>query len=266
MCSDQTSCSEILAPPPAKLVKRIARGVVLAAEPGPSGWHDADIAAIGLSGRTSCATRLDRHLDSSAKLWTSASTAPLDCGPKKPEPGQQMPQPCPRKLHPLAMAEVLVKLAESCANEQHIDTLLKGVEPTNLGLGTPDAAAPVVRIVRGWANDMVVARKEGQDADVVLPVDLENAYGRAFRSTCLEAARSACPQLAAICAAQWEPCDTRFWQRCDDGWTVDGTTRGRWQGFQGPCKLCLCLGCSLRSPSRTSWLHTRSRGLACRIT
>ena len=33
------------------------------------------------------------------------------------------------------------------------------------------------------------------------------------------------PQLAAICAAQWEPCGTRFWQRCDGGWTVDSTTR-----------------------------------------
>ena len=55
-------------------------------------------------------------------------------------------------------------------------------------------------------------------------------HGRTFRSTCLEAARTACPQLAAICAAQWESCDTRFWQRCDDGWTVDSTTRGGWQG------------------------------------
>ena len=35
--------------PPAKLVKRMARGVVLAAEPGPSGWRNADIAAIGRS-------------------------------------------------------------------------------------------------------------------------------------------------------------------------------------------------------------------------
>ena len=124
-----------------------------------------------------------------------------------------------------------MELAESCVIEQHIERLLKGVEPTNLGLGTPDAAALVVRIVRGWANDMAMTPKEGQDADVVvLPIDLENAYGRAFRSTCLEAARTACPQLAAICAAQWEPCDTRFWQRCDDGWTVDSTTRGGWQG------------------------------------
>ena len=35
--------------PPAKLVKRMARRVVLAAEPGPSGWRTADIAAIGRS-------------------------------------------------------------------------------------------------------------------------------------------------------------------------------------------------------------------------
>ena len=50
--------------------------------------------------------------------------------------------------------------------------------------------------------------KVRQDADVVQPIDLENAYGRAFRSTCLEAARIAYPQLAAIRVAQWELCDT----------------------------------------------------------
>ena len=118
---------------------------------------------------------------------------------------------------------------------------LKGVEPTNLGLGTPDAAALIVCIVRGWANDMAGAPKEGQDADVVLPIGVENANGRAFRSTCLKAARTACPQLAAICAAHWEPCDTRFWQRCDDGWTVDSTTRGGWQGSRA-MQVMLVLG------------------------
>ena len=114
--------------------------------------------------------------------------------------------------------------------EQHIEKLLKGVEPAHLGLGTPVAAALIVRVVRGWANDTAMAPKEGQDADVVLPIDMENACSKAFRSTCLEAARTGCPQLAAICVAQWEPCDTRFWQRCDDGWTVDSTRRGGWQG------------------------------------
>ena len=95
--------------------------------------------------------------------------APIDCGPKK--------------IRPIALAEVLMKLAESCVIEQHIEKLFKGVEPTNLGLGTPDAAALMVRIVRGCANDMAMAPKVGQDADVVLPIDVENAYGRAFRST-----------------------------------------------------------------------------------
>ena len=148
-----------------------------------------------------------------AMLWTAATIAPLDCGPKKPEPGQQLAEPCPRKLRTIALAEVLMKLTESCVIEQHVDSLFKSVEPTNLGLGTPDAAALSVRIVRGWTNDIAGAPRQGQDADVVLPIELENAYGRAFRSTCLEAASGACPQLAAI----WEPCDTRFWQRCDDG-------------------------------------------------
>ena len=49
---------------------------------------------------------------------------------------------------------------------------------------------------------MAMTPKDGQDADVVLPSDLENAYGRAFRPACLDPARTACPQLAAICAAE----------------------------------------------------------------
>ena len=54
-----------------------------------------------------------------------------------------------------------MRLAESCVIEQHVEWLLKGVEPTNVGLGTPDVAALIVRIVRGWANDMAVAPKGG---------------------------------------------------------------------------------------------------------
>ena len=46
-----------------------------------------------------------------------------------------------------------MKLTESCVIEQHIDRLLESVEPTNLGLGTPDAAALIVWILRGWASD-----------------------------------------------------------------------------------------------------------------
>ena len=72
-----------------------------------------------------------------------------------------MPQPCPRKLRP-ALAAVLMKLAEICVIEQHFDKLLLGVQPTNLGLGTPDAAALMVRIVRGWAKDMAMTPRRGR--------------------------------------------------------------------------------------------------------
>ena len=61
-----------------------------------------------------------------------------------------MPQPCPHKLRSIALAEVLMTIAESRANEQHISNLFEVVEPTNLGLGTPDAAALILRIVGGW--------------------------------------------------------------------------------------------------------------------
>ena len=123
------------------------------AEPGPSGWRNADIAAIGRSEGGPAVLRdwmgawtqaMVPHC--TAKLWTAASVASLDCSPKKPEPWQQLPQPCPRKLRPTAPAEILMKLTESCVIEQRVDRLLKSVEPTNLGLGAPDAAGLTVRI------------------------------------------------------------------------------------------------------------------------
>ena len=83
-----------------------------------------------------------------ARLLTAAMIAPLDCGQKKPVPGQCVPQPCARKLRPIALGQVLMRLTKSCVIEQHIDKLLKVFEPTNLGLGTADAAL-IVRIVRG---------------------------------------------------------------------------------------------------------------------
>ena len=96
-----------------------------------------------------------------------------------------------------------MKLAECVVIEQHIGKLLEVVEPTNLGLGAPDAAALAVRVVRGRALDIASAPKADTDGDVIMPINLENACGSACCSTCLEA-RLAGPPLAATCAAQWE--------------------------------------------------------------
>ena len=162
-----------------------------------------------------------------------------------------MPQPCPRKLRPIALADVLMKLAESCVT-------------ASSGLGTPDAAVLIARIVRGWANDMAVAPKVGQDADVVLPIDVENAWGRAFRSTCLEAARSACLSLLRFVRHNGNP-ETRG---CGSDTTMAGlltATRGGWQGSRA-MQVMFALELEFASSSLTSSLHARSRGLACRMT
>ena len=97
----------------------MVRGVVLAAEPGSSGWRNADIAAVGRSmlrdwiGIWTQAAVPHRR----ARLWTAATIAPVDSVPKKPVPGQQLQQPCSRELRPIALAEVLMKLTESCVVE-----------------------------------------------------------------------------------------------------------------------------------------------------
>ena len=93
-------------------------------------WRNADIAAIGRSegGRAVLGTWTQAAVPhKTATLWTAATIAPLDCGPKKPEPGQHMPQPCPRNVRSIALADVLMKLAESSVIEQHIDELLRSV-------------------------------------------------------------------------------------------------------------------------------------------
>ena len=50
MCSDQKGCCEIYAPT-SEVGETRGQGVVLAAEPGPSTWRNADIAAIGRTER-----------------------------------------------------------------------------------------------------------------------------------------------------------------------------------------------------------------------
>ena len=117
-------------------------GVSCWREQGPSEWRNADIAAIGRSEGgppvlhdwiSTWTQAMVPH--KTAKLRTVATIASPDWGPKKPEPGQQMPQPYPRKLRPIALAEVLMKLAESCVIEQHIDRLLKGCEEVGVVKG-----------------------------------------------------------------------------------------------------------------------------------
>ena len=116
-----------------------------------------------------------------AKFCTTATIAPLDCGPKKADPGQRMPQPCPRKLRPMTLAEVLMKLAESCEIGQNIERILRTVASRILGIGTPDAAALIVHSVGSWAAQMSNAPK--RELTSSSPVVFESANGGGHRSS-----------------------------------------------------------------------------------
>ena len=209
-------------PPTTQTVKEAARKLALAAEPGPSGWRNGDIADVcrhhggpqtlrAWAGIWTAA----RPTTCTAALWTAATIAPKDCGPKKPEPGEPCAEPAPRKLRPIALAESLLKYVETMIIDEELSPRSRAPEPRPIG--TPDAAAVIVRAVRAWAAGIETATGgawghveavdgEGpcdDDADVVMPVDLENAYGRAYRAACLESAQTACPRTAAVVAGQW---------------------------------------------------------------
>ena len=92
-------------------------------------------------------------------------------------------------LTPIALAEGSMKLTERCVIEQPVGRILRMVAHTNLGLLTPDAAALVVRAVRGQAAQMSNAPKRELDGNVVLSVDFGNACGQAWRPRDLSALR-----------------------------------------------------------------------------
>ena len=250
-----------LSPPPAKLVKRMDREVVLPAEPGPSGWRTADTAAIGRSEGgpavlrnwigTWTQTLVPHH---TAKLWTAATIVPLDRGPKKPEPGQQMPQLCPRRLRPIALAEVPMKLIENCVIERQ-----NPASGRTYQFGTRHARCTGADCSdRAWLGERHSGSAQGGAGRRRL-VGLENARGRVLRSTCLEAARR---------ARSLQQCALLNGNLAIPGSGNDAMTAGWWTArreaddkVREPCRSCSCSGWNLPSPSSTPKHRTESRGL-----
>ena len=164
MCGCQTGGNEVLTST-GSLVKRMARGVGLEAESGPSHWRNADIAAIGrLDGGPGVLRDWTRPAFGLRLMFT---IRPHGSGIAARRSLNRVSryQPCPRKQRPTALAEVLTKLAEICVIEQHSAKLPEAVDPANLGLKAAVAAALIVRIVRGWATAIASALKGGVDAD-----------------------------------------------------------------------------------------------------
>ena len=164
------------------------------------------------------------------RLWTAAVIAPEDCGWQKDEQGQE--DHCGRKLRPIALAEVLVKLAETSLIDEHIDRIVRRLEPEQFGCGTPDGATQMVMLVRDTARGAHqdlgpgCTPRPGAHMQATVGLDLENAYGRAYRSGCLRGVLQHAQYVAPLLAAQWSAGSTTYWARGPDGWCKGQTGRG----------------------------------------
>ena len=67
-----------------------------------------------------------------------------------------------------------------------------------------------------------------EEPDGVAALDFENAYGLAFRSSCLRGLRARAPALAVMAATQWQGHTVGAWQRAPAGWRYSLTHHGGW--------------------------------------
>ena len=62
----------------------------------------------------------------------------------------------------------------------------------------------------------------------MLPIDLEKRLREGFFGPRAWKQRGSPATRCGVARANGNQCDTGFWQRCDDGWIVDSTSRGGW--------------------------------------
>ena len=238
-----------LAPAPAhRAIRKKLETLRPSATPGPSSWRntltqDVGEVAGGIAAICAWATMWARGRIgvSATALWTAATIAPVDSGWQAGEvPEGEERQ---RKLRPIACAESLVKLVETLAIDDVAQQMLEQFEPEQLGVGTPDGAPLIITLVRSWAEALQRAEgtEEQADEESLLGIDLENAYGRALRSACLEGCRTRLPRIAALAASQWRLGQTTVWQRAEGQWRRSMAERGGWQGSR-LMQVLFCMG------------------------
>eukprot|EP00973_Karenia_brevis_P061956 8616811-Karenia_brevis.AAC.1 len=131
------------------------------------------------------------------------------------------------------MSEHLLKFVEGVAVDMNAAQVRKQLEPTQLGCGTPDGAPLLVRMLRAWATDILgKGDRESNmiDEDAITALDLENAYGRFYRSSALKGTRTRVPALVPLAVAQWKLQGNQVWQRVGPTRRLTMTQRGGWQG------------------------------------
>ena len=133
--------------------------------------------------------------EAAAKLWTGAILVPL----LKPAGG----------IRPIALAEALLKFAEVVVIDGVGHRVREVLEPSQLGCRTPAGAELIARALRTVAASC--------PTHAIVQLDLANAYGRAFRSSMLEASAGLVPELATLAAAEWATPGCTAWARTEAG-------------------------------------------------
>ena len=212
------------------------------ASPGPSGWRNTHVQAVA---RTRGGMQLlmqwvmlwarAKATPDLAETWTAALVHPVDCGDARTPPGE----PARRKLRPIACSEALMKLAETIVIDANESQLRTAMRPHQLGCGVPDGAVLIVSATRAWASEMQRKAKAEIDHPTedgtraleqsVMGIDMENAYGRVLRSSCIFATLELAPGLAALTGSQWQR-PVQAWLKVGDRWVQRPTERGGWQG------------------------------------
>ena len=195
------------------------------AAPGQSSWRNGHLQAVGqvasgVQALAQWAALWHRAALSppAAALWFAACVAPVDSGERPPGPDDPPGAVPRRKIRPIACSEAPVKLAVGILVDAQIDVVTRTMGPMQLGCGTADGSGIIISLVRTWAGSMGGPDERADEPDGVAALDFENAYGLAFRGSCLRGLRARAPALAAMAAAQWQGHIVGAWQGAPAGW------------------------------------------------
>ena len=89
--------------------------------------------------------------ENTAWLWGAAIIAPLDQGWRKKDDGNGEQE---KKIRPIALAECLLKFAETVIINQVRDTVAEAMVPSQVGCGVPDGATLTVQLLKGATRAM----------------------------------------------------------------------------------------------------------------
>ena len=91
-------------------------------------------------------------------------------------------------VRPIAVGETLRRLAAKCVHEATLAAVSNYLLPTQVGVKVPNAAELVARKVKAW-------RQEAQPEEVIVQVDIRNAFNSLDRTTLL---REVCQRVPAL--------------------------------------------------------------------